>query len=245
MKIEILGIKIDNLAPDESVEYIVGRIRRAEKTFIATPNPEMLVLAHKNLLFKDALNAADLAVPDGFGLVLAAKALSLPLKQKVSGTDLVEALIRRHGEELRVYLLGAGEGIGEKAAGYLKILNPNLKVAGVLSGEKLDLNGHFKDEEIILESIRTSGANLLLVALGQIKQETWIYRNLQNLPNVAAIGIGGALDFYAGRVKRAPKILQRLGLEWLWRLLLEPKRFWRIINAVIVFPYLVIKYERK
>jgi len=245
MKIEILGIKIDNLGPQDAAEYIIERIRHAEKTFIATPNPEMLVLAQKDALFKNILNAADLAIPDGIGLVWAAKKLNLPLNEKVSGTDIIEKLAADYGGELKIFLLGAGEGIGETAANHLKLLNQNLKIVGILSGGKLEADGEFKDEELILESIRASGANLLLVALGQIKQEEWIYRHLPSLPNVAAIGIGGALDFYAGRAKRAPKILQRLGLEWLWRLLLEPKRFWRIINAVIIFPYLTIKYERK
>ena len=245
MKVEILGIKLDNLGADESVEYLIGRIRRAEKTYVATPNPEMLVLAQQDPLFKSVLNAADLSVPDGFGLILIAKALKLPLKEKVAGTDLVEALIRHHGSELKIYLLGAGEGIGTRAAEHLKALNQDLKIVGILSGGKLNIDGEFDNEEVILESIRASDANLLLVALGQVKQEKWIYRHLLSLPGVMSIGIGGALDFYAGRVNRAPRILQRLGLEWLWRLLLEPKRFWRIINAVIVFPYLVLKYERK
>ena len=240
MKIEILGVKINNENSLQIIAEIISRIRQKQSTFVVTPNPEMLVLARKDMLFKGILNMADLAIPDGFGLILAAKYLRLPLAERVSGTDLIKKLIINYGDELKIFLLGAKEGIGEQAATRLKSLNQNVKIVEIVSGGKLDVNGQFKDEEIILESIRASGANLLLVALGQVKQEKWIYRNLEHLPGITAIGIGGALDFYAGRAKRAPKIFQRLGLEWLWRVLLEPKRIWRIINAVIVFPFYTI-----
>jgi len=240
MKIEILGIKIDNFGPDEAAKYIIERIRRAENTFIVTPNPEMLVLAHRNEQFKNILNAADLAIPDGFGLVLAAKFSHLPLKEKISGTDLVQKLIKDYGGELRIFLLGAKPGVGERAGEYLKRLNPAARIVGIESGGRIIADCRLQNEELILQRIKGSGVNLLLVALGQIKQETWISKNLPNLPGVAAIGIGGALDFYAGKARRAPNILRRLGLEWLWRVLLEPKRIGRIINAVIVFPFYII-----
>lgn len=240
MKITILGVKINNESSSQITAEIISRIRQNQATFIATPNPEMLVLARRDGQFKDILNAADIAIPDGFGLILAAKFLHLPLKEKVSGTDLAEKIIREDGGELRVFLLGAEAGVGERAAGYLKKINPAAQIVGIESGGKLNADCRFQNEELILQRIKNSGANLLLVAFGQIKQETWIYHNLSNLPGIAAIGIGGALDFYAGTAKRAPNILRRLGLEWLWRLVLEPKRIKRIINAVIVFSFLIL-----
>ena len=154
---------------------------------------------------------------------------------------MVEKLIKDYGSELKIFLLGAEEGIGEAAARYLQGLNSDTQIVGVESGGSLNAECRLQNEELILKKIKNSGANLLLVAFGQVKQETWIYQNLQSLPDVMTIGIGGALDFYAGKAKRAPKILRCLGLEWFWRALLEPKRIRRIINAVIVFPFFIIK----
>ncbi|MEK7211812.1 MAG: WecB/TagA/CpsF family glycosyltransferase [Patescibacteria group bacterium] len=245
MKVEILGVKINNENTSQITAGIIERIRQKQNTFIATPNPEMLVLARRNNQFKNILNAADIAIPDGFGLILAAKFLHLPLKEKVSGADLVEKVIKECGDELRIFLLGAEPGVGERAGEYLKRLNPAAQIVGIESGGKLNADFRFQNEESIIQKIKESSANLLLIAFGQVKQEIWIYRNLQNLQGIAAVGIGGALDFYAGKARRAPDILRRLGLEWFWRLLLEPKRIRRIINAVIVFPYLVLKYGRK
>lgn len=199
----------------------------------------MLVEATRNPAFHAVLQRSSLNIPDGFGLLLAARFLRFPLPERVSGIDLLQAFCMRTNAS--IFLLGAGAGVAEKAAAVLRQKNPQLRVVGTYAGSP-----NVSDEEAICARINASGAQMLFVAYGAPAQELWIARNLKRMPTVRiAMGVGGAFDFLAGVRSRAPKFLQRIGFEWLWRLAQEPKRIGRIVTAVFVFPVLVLLSRKR
>lgn len=201
-----------------------------------TPNSEMLVEASRNLAFKGLLNRTDLNLPDSAGLLWAARYTNQRLPERVAGVDVVQALCGQLSATEPVFLLGAGEGVAEKAAVVLQKQNPNLKIAGTYAGSPRE-----EDFPGIIDRINTSGATLLLVAYGAPQQDMWIDAHLKNMPQVkVAMGVGGTFDFIAGIQKRAPTIFRTLQIEWLWRLIREPKRWKRIFTAVVIFPWMVI-----
>ena len=240
MKTEILGVKVDNLDQDEvllKIEEFLGgdsfRPERDKQRYIVTLNPEFLVEARRDGEFKDILNQADISVADGIGLILAARWLGYPLKKRLAGVDLMEAICRRAAEkDWPVFLLGGGEGVAEEAA---------LKLAKEYSGLEIEV----WDEKAVSNFGKAGSKDkkgILFVALGAPKQEKWIAANLSKMPSVKlAVGVGGAFDFISGRVRRAPKFIRRAGLEWLWRFGCQPWRFRRIFRAVVVFPWLALK----
>ncbi|MFA6215119.1 MAG: WecB/TagA/CpsF family glycosyltransferase [Patescibacteria group bacterium] len=240
MKVEILGVKIDNLSLQEVLEKISQFLDSKNQHYLVTPNPEFLVAAQKDKSFKEILNYADIAVADGIGLTKAAKFLGQRL-QRVTGVDLVWSVSElAEQKECSVYFLGAGQNIAGAAAEVIKQYFPNLKIAGSKSGGEVT-NPQAANLDLIAE-INAAEPKIIFIAFGQVKQEKWIFYHLDKMPSVkVAIGVGGAFDYISGAVKRAPVWLQRLGLEWLYRLILQPQRWQRIVKAVIVFPYLVIK----
>ena len=164
-------------------------------------------------------------IPDGSGVILASKILGTPLKKgKVAGVDLGWNLIKAAAEKgYGLYMLGGKPGVAEKAAANLKEMYPSLKISGYA-------DGYFKDDETVIEKINESGADILFVALGVPKQELWMSKNRDKLKVRLMAGLGGSVDIYAGEAKRAPKIFIKLGLEWLYRLLREPKRIGRMMK---------------
>lgn len=236
MKVEILGVKIDQINFAETLQLIDRWVGEEGQKFVATVNPEFLVAAQTNPEFKALLNLTDLATCDGIGLVLAAQVLHGTKLTRVTGSDLSQELLKN--PRLKIFLLGGTEAT-------IDILNKKFvhaNIVGSSAGGQLDANYQLSDNAQIISQIKASGANVLLVAFGQIKQENWIHNNLSLVPNIkVAIGVGGTFDFLAGRLKRAPKWLRVIGLEWLYRLINEPKRFGRIWNATIKFSQLVIK----
>jgi N-acetylglucosaminyldiphosphoundecaprenol N-acetyl-beta-D-mannosaminyltransferase len=235
MRITILNIPIDVVDRKSALLRIEGFLRSEGQFHVMTPNPEMLVEAHKNSEFKKILQEADLNLPDGAGLVFEMKKIIKRKRQteiieRVTGTDIMQDICSRTSE--RIFLLGASSGIAEEAAAKLKERNPSLQIVGTYAGSP-----KIEDENIILEKINSCSPTLLFVAFGAPAQDMWIARNLNKLPSVKiAMGIGGAFDFISGKRKRAPQCMQKLGLEWLWRLILEPRRIKRIWRAVVVFP---------
>ena len=220
MKVEILGVKIDNLTMEEALQKIEGFLTDGRQHYIVTPNPEFLVLAQKDEKFRQILNQADLAVPDGIGLIFASWFLGRPLKQRIAGTDLMERICQTAAQKKwPVFLIGGPQGVAEKAGENLRKKYLGLQIGTVLR----------------IQSI-------LFVALRAPKQEKWINENLKKIPSIKlAMGIGGAFDFISNKIPRAPKFLRAIGLEWLWRLFCQPWRIKRIFKAVIVFPYLVMR----
>ena len=207
----VLGIKVDRVTLPQALKIVdLWLASGRSKHYITTPNPEMIVAAQKDPDFKRILNAADLAIPDGAGLRLADGRL-----RRLAGADLMLALIKKGHKTL---LCGSKPGVAQKAAkklGVMGISQPNLS------------------------KINKIKPDLLFVALGHGKQEKWIAKNLPKLKVKVAMGVGGSLDYIAKPWLRAPLLIQTLGLEWLWRLILQPWRLKRQLS-LLEFVYLVI-----
>ncbi len=235
----LLGVKIDNLLLDEALEKTREFLRDGHQHYIVLPYADFLVQAQKDNEFREILNKADLSLPDGIGPVLASCMIGKEaLRGRMMGVDFVWALFTKFGAEHSIFLFGAKEGVAQEAAEKMAVKYPAAKIVGTL-------NGYVNDEEAI-KAINNSGAEILLVALGMPKQEKWIYNNLKKLPAIKlAIGVGGAFDFISGRVRRAPRFVQKMGLEWLWRLFTQPSRWRKIWRSVIVFSWLVVKEKFK
>jgi len=249
MSINIAGVKINNLTKQQVLEKLEIFLHIPEQHQIATVNPEFIVKAQKDEEFKNILNECGLCVPDGFGLILASKFLKQPLKERITGVDLIWDIANLcEQNKCSIYLLGGKEGTAEKTAEILKKKYPELRVIGnsaIIINEQLSPYGGSPEGRLItddlLDKINEFKPDVLLVALGQVKQEKWIDKNLPKLPNVKfAVGVGGSFDFISRQVKRAPKFMRKIGMEWLWRLIREPWRWKRIYNAVIKFSWVVL-----
>ncbi|UCC52645.1 MAG: WecB/TagA/CpsF family glycosyltransferase [Anaerolineaceae bacterium] len=201
---------------------------------IATTNPEFVMRAQHDEHFRQVLQEADLCIADGVGLILAAHWLGTPLPERVPGSELVYKLAEMAAQEKwRIFLLGAGPGVADKAAAIFQSMYPQLKIAGTYAGSPDP-----SENELIAQLIKNSRADILFVAYGAPNQDKWIARNRETLPTVRlAIGVGGSLDFVTGKTTRAPSWIQNLGLEWLYRLLQEPWR-WR---RMLALPHFAIK----
>lgn len=264
-KVDILGIKIDKVSFEEAAKRVREMVEEGGKHYVVTPNPEFVVLAQKDKQFCKILNEADLAVADGIGLLAAAKFLETKTKfknritqtfylflfgfkvgwwaltdkakldvlpEQISGIDLVWDTARVCADKGHTMgFLGGQEGVAQKAAECLKEKFASLKIAGTWDGEEAD--------KILSGETSQISADILLVAFGHPKQERWIAKNLKNLEVKVAVGVGGTFDYLIGKPRRAPLVIRRLGLEWIWRLLKEPRRWRRILTAFPYFPLLV------
>ncbi|MEY4723270.1 MAG: hypothetical protein RLZZ324_783 [Candidatus Parcubacteria bacterium] len=253
MRIHILGIPIDAITRAQAAERMNAMLAEPRPHVITTPNPEMLVDASRDVAFAEALQGADLAIPDGAGLAVVASLRGQKIPQRISGTDFIHdvcaAAVKRG---LSVFLLGgggggAGEDVAARAARELESRHPGLHIAGAMSGGKLQWETPETPRlsEAAMARVALTKPDILLVAFGHRRQELWIRANLGKLPSVRlAMGIGGAFDFIAGDVRRAPAPMRALGLEWLWRLILQPWRVGRIWKAVVTFPLLAFTEKR-
>lgn len=190
---------------------------------IFTPNSQILWQAHQDPQDADLLRQADLLLPDGFGVFLASRLCGAPLPCRTNGIDFAEQLLQYgNAHRMRVYFLGGKSGVAERAAARMNQKFPNLCVAGTHHGYFPKIG---TDAERVLRQIQAARPELLLVALGFPEQEAWIAEHADSVQGLkAAIGVGGSFDVWSGRILRAPKAVQALGLEWLWRSLREPKR---------------------
>ena len=231
LRTDVLGVGFDDLTLAEAAETGAGLVEADGFHYTVTPNPEFLLAARKNPEFRQALLGADLVLPDGIGVVYSAKILGRPLKGRVPGIEFAQRLLAwmaHHGK--RLFLLGAKPGVAELAAANLKSTYPGLIICGTH-------DGYFKEDGPVVEEIRAASADVVFVCLGAPKQEFWM---VQNGPATGAhlmIGLGGSLDVFAGVVDRAPKAFQKLGLEWLHRLMKEPKRIGRMAKLPLVLWY--------
>lgn len=224
--VEIVGINIDKVTFEEAEDRLLDFLRQDETKMIFTPNSELLVDAVKDTGFAQVLNNGDLVIPDGIGVVIASKFYGSPLKERVTGCDLMGSLIGiAYSEKKSIYFLGGKEGVAEEASKKLGEKYPGINIAGFH-------HGYFDEveEEKIINEIIEKKPDIIFVALSAPRQEKWIYSNRHKLGVKIAMGVGGSLDVYAGRVKRAPEFYQKTGLEWLYRLLKEPKRFFRMLK---------------
>jgi len=237
MKVNILGVLIDNLTQSQALEKLEGYLTSVGKHYVVTPNPEMVVMSQKDLEFKKILNGADIAIPDGFGLIWAARILGLDLSCRVAGTDVVEKVCQKSAARgFKIFFLGAKEGVAERAKKRLEAKYPGVKIIGTLSGNP-ELAADYQTQTIINQC---GQIDFLMVAFGAPYQEKWIQRNLSKLKVKVAIGVGGALDYLAGDKKRPPFWIRKMGFEWFFRLLSEPWRFKRQLRLPY-FIFLVLK----
>lgn len=224
MKIDVMGLKFDSMTMDEALSRAEALLRGEKAAYVVTPNAEIAYEALHDVQLREMLNGADLMLPDGAGVVLASKLLRTPVKQKVAGVDFAAGLLgvlERNGQSL--YLLGGKTGIGELAAQKMLEAHPQLRIAGIA-------DGYFQDEAPVIAKINASGADALFVCLGAPKQERFMVQHQQELHVHLMAGLGGSLDAFAGTVQRAPAWMIRLNLEWLYRLIREPKRFRRMLR---------------
>ncbi|MBU1018200.1 WecB/TagA/CpsF family glycosyltransferase [Patescibacteria group bacterium] len=269
--VHIAGIPINNVSYQEALRRIDDFVSAERKVYVVTVNPEMILNASEDDLFFELLNNAELTTPDGIGILWATHYLSKPLpkgkfsryfqfylsllsilfapkrirnplKERITGADLFREIVdRSQQKKWKIFLLGASKGVAEKAIKNLSKIYPDAHFVGSFAGSPDE-----GDEEGACDLINQAKPDLLFVAYGSPVQEFWIYRNLFKLNSVkVAMGVGGTFDFYADKVKRAPQWMQKVGLEWLWRLIREPKRFSRIWNATVKFVGLVRKEKMK
>jgi N-acetylglucosaminyldiphosphoundecaprenol N-acetyl-beta-D-mannosaminyltransferase len=232
--LEILGCRLDPVDSDEASARILALAREGCGAQIVTLGTEMVVYAQSDARFRAIVNACALSLCDTVGLLAVARRRGAPLRERVTGVELIERLSAGAAAEgLSAYFLGGAEGVAADAVASLRSRWPALRVAGVRSG-------YFNENESaeVVRTIAASGARLLFAGLGSPRQEFWLAENLRETGCGAGIGVGGSFDVIGGRIERAPRLVRRLGLEWLYRLLREPRR-WRRQLALPRFVWLV------
>lgn len=255
----LFEIPFHHVTLTETLEILSDKATSSSVWFCTTPNPEMCLAAWISPSFLKTLQAADLSLADGFGILWATRYLNgkrnlwrwlvtllsprqtrktSVLPERVTGSDVVREMTKHH-PDLKYFLLGASEEVNHSLSTQLR--SKGVQVVGNYSG-----NDSEKLAPMICSMINASEAQVLFVAFGAPRQEQWIQKHLPELKTVrVAMGIGGAFDFLVGKRKRAPRWMQQMGLEWLFRLIIEPKRFARIFNATVVFPLQVYLRGRR
>lgn len=233
-KIDVLDVMFDNITMEEAVDIGFESICNHSGGYIVTPNPEMVMQARENEALAQALQNARLVLPDGIGIIYGARILGTPMREKIPGIDFASKLMERLSPiGGSIFLFGAKPGVAETAATNLKQKYPGLVIAGIA-------DGYFDDDSGIIEEINRAKPDLLLVCLGVPKQELWMHENSASIDVGLMAGLGGSLDVFAGVVHRAPVTWQKLGLEWLYRLIKQPSRFARMLRLPL-FLLCVIK----
>ncbi|QUH25667.1 WecB/TagA/CpsF family glycosyltransferase [Serpentinicella alkaliphila] len=225
-QVDILGVPVDMVSRSEAIEEIKKLIETPGLSSVFTPNPEMIMLAQEDEEFLSILKNADLVLPDGIGLLIASKIKGLGLTERVTGIDTMNSLLEYCGRESKtIYLLGGKPGVPDLACKNIENRFTGIKIGGFH-------DGYFtKDEESgIVNEINSINPDILFVCLGAPKQEKWISQYKHLLKCNLAMGVGGSVDIYAGTAKRAPKIFQKLGMEWFYRLAKEPWRYKRMMS---------------
>ena len=224
MRTDVLGVGFDSLTMEEAVERAYRLLEGNTPAYIVTPNPEIVWECRKDPGLKEIIGEAALVLPDGIGIVYGAKILKRPLKGKLAGYDFAENLMARMAAKGKsVFLFGSKPGVADMAAQNLKTKYPGLVIAGTA-------NGYFEEDGPIIDAINASNPDFLIVGLGAPKQERWMASRRGQLRVGLMAGLGGALDGYAGTFQRAPLGWQKANLEWLYRLIKEPKRIKRQIR---------------
>lgn len=225
MKQDILGLQFDNVTMQDAVRCGEQFLEGDKPAVVVTPNAEIAYDAAQDPAFCKLLNGADLILPDGAGVVLAAKLRKTPLKEKVAGIDFAANMLPVFARRrTRLYLLGSKPGVAEQAAEKMRQLAPGLVICGTA-------DGYFQEEAPVVEAINAAQAEALFVCLGAPKQERFMFAHRSELKTVRLMaGLGGSLDGFAGNVKRAPQWMIRMQLEWLYRLCKQPKRIGRMMR---------------
>jgi N-acetylglucosaminyldiphosphoundecaprenol N-acetyl-beta-D-mannosaminyltransferase len=245
MRVNIAGVDIDRYSFDEAIDIILKHVlAKGRPEYVVTPNAQHIVDLRKDLEFQLIYQNAFLVVPDGVSVLQAAKFLRCPLNGRVNGTDLFERLCAIAADyHLSVFLMGGRPGAANSAAAILQQRYPGLAIAGTYCPPF----GFERDEtelERIQDAIRTAAPDILFVGLGAPKQEKWIARNYETLKVPISLGIGVSFELVSGMVQRAPKLMQKTGFEWLFRLIVEPRRLWkRYIVGNTLFVWMVLRQK--
>lgn len=243
----ILNVPVDMVDSQEAMQIFRELMKIGECRLIVTPNSEIIVNASKDPELKRIIEQADLIIPDGIGLVYASRILGVPLTERVTGIDFLDAILGYLEETGQsIFFLGSkpgdgdNPGVAEMAVEKMREKYKNLKVAGTH-------HGYFKesDEENIIKAINDSGADFLCVALGSPKQEKFVARHREKLNVKGTIGVGGSLDVWAGTLKRAPEFYRNHGLEWLYRLIQQPSRYKRMAALPLFMGKVVVSRIRR
>jgi N-acetylglucosaminyldiphosphoundecaprenol N-acetyl-beta-D-mannosaminyltransferase len=219
----VLGVRVHDVTYNQAIEAIDGFIRQGGSHVVTTPNPEFVMMARSNPEYRQLLNQAALAIPDGIGLLWAGRLARLPFREHVRGTDLILRLAThsaRAGHQW--FLLGAAPGVAQRAAAALQRHEPALRITGTFAGHA----GEEGDADTRAAISAAGGAHIVLVAFGAPAQEQWMARNLKAVNVPVGIGVGGVFNYLAGVAPRAPSWMRALELEWLHRLVTQPWR-WR------------------
>lgn len=224
MRIDVLGTKFDSLTMEEAASRGMELIGEHRAAYVVTPNPEIVMLCREDASAAAAVDCADMVIADGIGVIHGARMLGTPLKEKLPGIDFTCALMERLAERGGgVYLFGSKPGVAEAAGEKLRERYPGLVISGTS-------DGYFEDDMPIIKKINAAAPDLLLVCLGAPKQEKWMHKNAGKINAGLMIGAGGSMDVLAGTVERAPEKWQKAGLEWLYRLIKEPRRIGRMMK---------------
>lgn len=237
---QILDVPFDALTMEEAVGKLKMFLQDGKQHYICTPNPEIVMEAQDDRELMKILREADLVVPDGIGVVWASRYSEIRLTERVAGYDLVQNLFQSIKDTKEsIYFFGGAPGVASAAARQMKKVYPNLQIVG-------GHNGYFDDleEKKIISDIKHAAPSILLVGLGAPKQEKWIAEHLEETGAKIAIGIGGSFDVMAGNVKRAPKVFQKMGLEWFYRLITQPTR-WKRMMRLPKFAITVLRKQKK
>ena len=241
----IFGVRLDELASVEQLRGVATGFLDGARTYrIFTPNPEILLRARGDAAYADLLRSADLALPDGTGVAIVQALRSGRSVRRWPGVEIAAMLLRLAAERAEtVAFVGGSPDVAERAAARWRAL-PGLKVVVAGAGVAIDEDGIARSmarEDETVDEIRSVAPTIVLVGLGAPKQEMWIERHADAFPSVRImIGVGGAFDMWAGSKRRAPRAFRTLGLEWLWRLALQPRRLPRTLRATVVFPFLAL-----
>ena len=243
-KINLCNIKIDNFSMQETVEEIDYLIKQKAQVFAVTPNVDHIVKLQSDAELRRAYENASLVLADGIPIMWAAKFLGAPLKEKISGSDLFPKLCEVATErEYRLFFLGGRPEAALKAAEILRNRHAKIQIVGTYSPPFNFENDKVENDKIV-RMIKDSKPDILFVGLGAPKQEKWIYRHKDEYQVPVSIGIGASFEFISGMVKRAPLWMQKAGLEWFWRLVMEPRRLWkRYLVDDMKFFWLVLRQK--
>lgn len=233
----MFGVNINAIDVPKFISEILEDIKSEKQRCIVAINPEKLMIAREDVKLKSLLNSFDYKVPDGMGVVLASKIKKGCIKNRFTGIDCMDIICNQSRTiNAKIFLYGAKPNVVNNAKIKLEAKYPGINIVGVL-------DGYQEDNDSIIDIINKSKADILFVALGSPKQEYWIENNKNKLNVKILQGVGGSFDVISGKVKRAPKWMQRIGLEWFYRLIKQPNRVWRQL-AIVKFLYLVIVVKR-
>ncbi len=221
---DIMGVRFISSTFQETVDQFIDHIEVGDKIRVITANPEVVMLGRKDKSFAKILSSVDYVTPDGVGILIAGNILKKPIPERITGVELTIALLQQANEHRwRIYLLGATPDTMAATVERIKSEFPDIQLRSH--------HGYFTPDEeaVIIAEVNAHQPHILLVALGAPRQEIWLSEHQEHLHYNLAMAVGGTFDVISGKVKRAPLLWQRMGIEWLYRLLNEPRRFWRML----------------